>query len=58
MKDYFEELIYIIEQKGLHNTFKHYSDFNKIKDPEFHKLKNYYLQYADLLEQYIAERCK
>tara|TARA_Y100000385_G_C12669813_1_gene457453 strand:+ start:349 stop:525 length:177 start_codon:yes stop_codon:yes gene_type:complete len=58
MKDDFKELISIIEQEGFHSTFKQYSDFNKIKEPEFHKLRNYYLQYADLLERYIDERCK
>ena len=58
MKEYFKELISIIDKEGLHNTFKNYSDFNRIEDTEFHKLRKYYLQYANLLENYIKVNSK
>ena len=58
-KDLYEELEkfqmvrYRMENEGFHYCFKHYSSFEEIDDPEFHKLRKYYLQYAELLEDYV-----
>jgi hypothetical protein len=40
-------------QEGFHYCFKHYSSFDEIEDEEFHKLRRYYLQHAELLEKYL-----
>ena len=42
-----------ISQEGFHYCFESYSSFEEIEDPEFHKLRKYYLQYANLLEFYL-----
>lgn len=42
-----------IKNEGFHYCFKHYSSFEEIQDPEFHKLRKKYLKVADQLENLI-----
>jgi Zn-finger domain-containing protein len=42
-----------MKNEGFHYCFKHYSNWDEIEDEEFHKLRKYYLQYAELLENYL-----
>lgn len=45
-----------IKQEGLHYCFKHYSDFDEIKDKMFHNHRQWYIEYADRLEKYINDK--
>ena len=49
---------YRMKEEGFHYCFKHYSNFNEIKDVEFHKLRLKYLKSAELLENYINKKCE
>ena len=49
----FEMVRYRMKAEGFHYCFKNYSSFDEIKDPEFHKLRKYYLQHAELLKNYV-----
>jgi len=48
-----QDVLVRIQEEGFHYCFKHYSSFDEIEDNEFHKLRKYYLQYANLLETYL-----
>ena len=41
--------------EGLDYCFRDYSDFEEIKDEEFHKLRKIYVDAADALEKYIKD---
>ena len=45
-----------MRDEGFHYCFKHLSDFEEIEDEEFHKLRNQYLESAELLEKYIKNK--
>lgn len=45
-----------IENEGPEYCFLSYSDWEEIKDPEFHKLRDKYIMAANDLEDYINER--
>jgi hypothetical protein len=45
-----------IKQEGLHYCFKHYSDFDEIKDKMFHNHRQWYIESADRLEKYINDK--
>ena len=47
-----------IGDEGLHNCFASYSDWEDIKDEEFHRLRLNYLQSAKQLEDYIDDKNK
>ena len=47
---------YRMKQEGFHYCFKHFSSFEEIEDEEFHKLRNQYLETAELLEKYIKNK--
>ena len=53
-----EYVQYRIEEEGLHYCFKHYSNFEEIKDEEFHRLRLNYLESAKLLEEYVNNKCE
>jgi len=44
---------YKVDDEGLDYTFQHYSHYEDIQDPEFHRLRQAYLQAARELEEYI-----
>jgi hypothetical protein len=43
----------IIENEGFEYTFEYYSNFEEIKDEQFHKLKDVYLKAKEELKSYI-----
>lgn len=45
-----------MNSEGFHYCFKHYSNFNEIKDDKFHRLRKTYLDSANKLEQYIKDK--
>lgn len=44
---------YKMDAEGFDYCFRHYSYFKEVKDAEFHKLREAYIQAADALEQYV-----
>lgn len=42
-----------IDKEGMDYCFEAFSDFNEIKDPEFHRLRIAYNKAADKLAKYI-----
>jgi hypothetical protein len=47
------DLYYTIENEGFDYAFNHYSDFQEIIDPEFHRLREAYINAQKNLEKYI-----
>ena len=45
-----------MNQEGFHYCFMHYSSFEDIEDPEFHKLRLAYIEAAKQLNHYINEQ--
>jgi len=45
----------LIETEGFDYSFRFYSNFEEIKDPEFHELRKKYVEAANALENYIDE---
>jgi len=43
-----------IENEGFDYAFRHYSDYEEIKDEKFHELRKAYEQAAKELEDYIG----
>lgn len=56
LEDDFEYVRAKMENEGFHYCFRHYSDFEEIKDEKFHELRLAYLEAADALEKYIGDR--
>ena len=44
----------VLDNEGFVCAFKWYSDFKKIKDPYFHKLREAFLKAYDKLNEYIG----
>lgn len=49
-------IIYRMRSEGFHYCWKHYSNFEEIKDNEFHKLRKKYIKAADALQKYIDKQ--
>jgi hypothetical protein len=49
-----QNVAYRMDAEGFHYCFKHYSSFEEIKDPEFHRLREAYLAAAEALETYVG----
>lgn len=43
-----------VENEGFHYCFTGYSDFQDIKDDEFHKLRKAYVEAAEKLADYLG----
>jgi len=43
-----------IENEGFDYAFRNYSDFKEVDDPEFHKLRQDYVNAANALEKYVG----
>lgn len=43
-----------IENEGFDYAFKHYSDFDEVKDAQFHRLRSEYILARDKLADYIG----
>lgn len=44
-----------MELEGFDYCFRNYSDWDEIKDEEFHKLREAYIAAADMLEFYVTD---
>ena len=42
-----------MDNEGFHYCFTSYSYFDKVKDKKFHSLRLKYLEYSQLLEEYV-----
>ena len=54
--DNFNYLKTKMRDEGFHYCFKHYSNFDEIKDIEFHKLRKKYIKISDELSNYIDSK--
>ena len=54
----FADLKSRINQEGFHYCFKHYSNFEEIRDEKLHILREQYLKAADELEKYINDKAQ
>lgn len=54
--DDFESVQYRMEEEGFDYCFRHYSNWEEIKDMEFHKLREQYLEIASKLENYVNNK--
>ena len=52
----FESVRYRIKAEGLDYCFKHYSNFEEIKDKEFHKLRKAYIKASENIEEYVKSK--
>lgn len=55
-KEKWENVAYRMDDEGFHYCFARYSSFEEIKDPEFHRLREAYLQSADKLRKYVGAK--
>ena len=46
-------IIFRINQEGFDYAFRHYSSFDEVKDPEFHRLRRQYIKAADAIDHYL-----
>ena len=51
-----EHLSIRIRQEGFHYCFKHYSNFEEIKDEKFHNLRKQYISVSNEIEQYVKDK--
>lgn len=49
----FENVRYRMKNEGIDYCFKHYSNFEEIKDEKFHELRNYFLTSIDGIQNYV-----
>jgi hypothetical protein len=49
-----QDVAYRMDAEGFHYCFRYYSSFEKITDPEFHRLREAYLAAAAALETYVG----
>lgn len=50
-----EDVVAIIDQEGFDYAFCDYSNFEDVKDEEFHKLRKNYIEAKQALENYLPE---
>ena len=53
-----KELDYIratVDNEGFDYAFRHYSEFENVKDKKFHQLRKAYLRAAEALQEYLGE---
>lgn len=53
-----EYVKYKMDEEGFHYCFVHYSNFEEIKDEEFHRLRKEFIKYSKELEKYVNNKCK
>jgi len=46
-----------MKNEGFDYCFRCYSDFKEVNDDKFHELRNNYINSANLLEDYINNKC-
>ena len=48
-----EEVQAIVGNEGFDYAFRHYTSFEEITDPEFHRLRKAYVEAAEALAEYV-----
>ena len=48
----------LIKSTGIDQVFNQDHDWSEVEDPEFHKLRKYYVQNSKLLKEYIERKSK
>jgi hypothetical protein len=43
-----------VDNEGFDYAFRHYSDFEEVKDPTFHRLRKAYVKAAEALDKYVG----
>lgn len=51
-----DSLDYRMEEEGFNYCFDSYSDWEEIKEPEFHRLRKNYLEAAAVLKRYVKTK--
>jgi len=54
--DNWEMVDYRIRNEGIDYTFEHYSQFEEIKDEEFHKLRLEFLESIKKIREYVKNK--
>ena len=57
-RENWERLNYRMDEEGFHYCFNGYSNWEEIKDEEFHRLRKQYLKSAEDLEEYVKSKLK
>ena len=47
------DVVACVENEGFDYAFRHYSDFEEVKDKEFHRLRSAYVKAAEELAEYL-----
>lgn len=55
-KENFESCKYKIKGEGIHYCFDGYSNWEEIKDPEFHRLRLNYLEAVEAITNYVTKK--
>lgn len=55
-KENFESCKYKIKAEGIHYCFDGYSNWEEIKDPEFHRLRLNYLEAVEAITNYVTKK--
>ncbi len=55
-KENFESCKYKIKAEGIHYCFDGYSNWEEIKDPEFHRLRLSYLEAVEAITNYVTKK--
>lgn len=54
--EHWQTVQYKMDAEGFDYCFEQYSDWDEIKDEEFHRLRTGFLQYMTELRQYINDK--
>ena len=57
-KEDWNRLKYRMKEEGFFYCFEGYSDWDEIKDEKFHELRLKFLEDAELLKDYINDKCE
>lgn len=54
--DDYQSVKYRMNEEGMDYCFKHYSNFSKIEDDEFHKLRTEYISASNAIIKYVDDK--
>lgn len=57
-KEDWEAVIYRMDSEGIGYCFEHYSNFDEIKDEEFHRLRKELLKSINDIRKYVKEKAE
>ena len=56
-QDKWNAVQYRMNEEGMDYCFEYYSRFEEIEDPQFHKLRNEFIESMNTLRDYVNHRC-